>query len=483
MINDLGLLSYVYVALLGLVSYLICLKLSKTQGYNQMLDYLYAGNSPILALGSTLGTVFSVAILFTAMTALGMIYGYIAFLVILVSAYIGLWLVERRIDGLYNNKEFKKNNLHTYEQRFNLLFISKTNNINYLFIALIYIFFMCVTEIGALKNFIETNLDKSYYNSLILYVTVFCSIAYVYVGGFRGVLITDLIQTGIIVMATVLNLVLFIADNKVVIDPASKFINAFCTQGTDKTVLFVLGTSVLSVAWFSSAPEVWKRIVTLEKKKSAQKIFFWLKILLPFIMSMPVLYMMLSAHHPTGQISHETAYNLWGDVFLASDNRMISALFVVLITTAFFSTIDTYMVTCAQFIHNARALFKDDFIELFFKANPRRTSVLFVLVAFYIGIQLNTNFNAILGISAASVAIGLFYTMHIEKRISYFRKHHLQSFFMSVIPVVIILCISKMFTNKYNSGLLIYPLIPISISVMYLIIILYALIANKITKV
>ena len=271
--QNLSFLAYIYIATLGIISYLICLKAARSRVDTSISSYLYSGNTIVLAIGSTLGTIFSVAVLFTAITALSMIYGYIAFLLIFVFSYFGLYFVNKNIDIVYDHSDKHKGIQHKFETRFNSLFINEHKSLLYLAIATLYLFLMCITEVGALKNFIIFSLDDDFYNFLIIYVTLFCSISYVYVGGFYGVLITDMIQAVIIVIALVSNIVIFALDSSNTIKIDIYIVEKLCIKNTLETAVFAVGTLILSVCWFGAAPEIWKRIITLNKKNRGKKNF------------------------------------------------------------------------------------------------------------------------------------------------------------------------------------------------------------------
>ena len=165
---------------------------------------------------------------------------------------------------------------------------------------------------------------------------------------------------------------------------------------------------------------------------------------------------------------------MWHNAFILPGNIIVQVFFIMLITTAFFSTLDTYMITFSQFVHNSQSILHDTVWEKILTVKPRKSGILFVMIAFSAGIYIDPNMNCILGIFAASISIPLFYTMHIEKYLTLFSKRPVLGSFFVILPLTLLPYLVFKFNALYSSGMLVFPYIPISVATLYLMIIFFA---------
>lgn len=166
--------------------------------------YLYSGNSEVLAISSCIGSVVSMAVSFTALLSAGYVWGWQILFSIVPGCLVGLLLLLR----------LSKHPLITAQQEsiarqefpdgasyISLFATHKPRLFGFYVFFLIAYTTMLLTELTVLRTFLEslTALPGPELR-LTIGVIAFVCFAYVFIGGFRGVLITDYFQLLVVIV-------------------------------------------------------------------------------------------------------------------------------------------------------------------------------------------------------------------------------------------------------------------------------------------
>ncbi len=179
-------------------------------------EYLFSGNRPVLAVSSGIGSIFSLSISCTAFLSGGFVYGWqiiAPFLLGLLAAYLALASFAKSQSGLDFCGRIELAGRQSGTSQFLLLsqrgmrksyFLAST-------IAVLFYLSMLATEIAVGRVFLKSLLPVNATEvSMLLFAFLATSYAYVFMGGFRGVLLTDHLQ--IVVVLSLLGVLVGSAD-------------------------------------------------------------------------------------------------------------------------------------------------------------------------------------------------------------------------------------------------------------------------------
>ncbi len=456
---DTGWNIFIYSVLLGVVSYSVCLFITWRSNRIGLEEYLLGGNNALMSLLSITGSTFSTAIFFTAITALYFLFGVIVLPFIVISSFLGLCILKIKSKKIFDKSSQYKITSLSVSSVFRFKSITQEAGRPSLYYVFLfpYLALMTITEISAFNNVMETFMPHDAWASFIIYLVILSVGAYVFISGFRGVLVTDSLQTIVLIVA--LFVVLFSLDNAKIDNGFSKF---FMLSRFGNTIAIIIGASLLCFAWFSSAPEILKRITTLRDYSDVAKAIGFSKMFVPIVLSFPIVIVVLAGIYPGFEGDTTVAYSVWLRILDSRDGLLPSA-FLILITTAFFTTVDTYIITYLQMIFIVR---NNTILE---KIIPsiRNSSFIFILLCFAIAIQLSPIMNGIIGIYAAALTIPLFMIVYIYPLLmkkNLIRRISYASFVFQMIASVPLIQIVRNIVADKGGFHLGYPLIPICIT-------------------
>jgi Na+/proline symporter len=186
---------------LGLGSYCLCLYYRRSTATVGLEDFLLTGNRPVAAAVSIVGTIFSGSILFTGMVHFYRVFGWFLLPFYLASAVLGLGFLTTRVRTLgAGHTQSAAISPRGTLQRYQRLSRETGNRVCHYLVCLMYVVATLTTELSVFRGGLEA-FGEDLAVPGATFVLVAITYAYVYLGGFRGVLLTDIIQMVTILVA------------------------------------------------------------------------------------------------------------------------------------------------------------------------------------------------------------------------------------------------------------------------------------------
>jgi len=332
------------------ISFVIAAKSRVVSIYQNTETFLFGGNNSFLAISSNVGSLLSVSIIFS-MFSVGIIgYGVmtlVATLLGILAAYIVLQMSRRRISDSYGdliNRRLLLQNVHgRFERHLPLIIVTQ--------------YFLAITlEFAVFQNLLSPLNTEIAHASLYLgfIVALLCS-AYVIIGGYAGVLRTDLFQ--MIVFGIGIGVLIFSIAN----GPTNS-LSAFTASG-----FWSFAPLIGSITWFTftfavflAFPDVWIRVFgTLDSKQFCTRTFFPLSFILLSLALLPILYLSAQAAKDIGVFDFrydvQRCYDFFVNQFVELEVGPLGRIFIVCSFLAMFvTTIDTWLIGIAQHVSRFR---------------------------------------------------------------------------------------------------------------------------------
>gem|GEM_PF-5944178 len=385
--------------------------------------YLFRGNRPELAIGSNIGSSFTVAYFLFTIPAAAFHNGstfIIYFLVSLLLAYVSSYIIWHF--GL--SKAFADRQRGEYHS-FVLISIDRiaarygddAAQATAAFVHAYYFFFylaITAVEIGALTWLLSLMGGSNVAYLEVIWLVLAVCLSYLLLGGFRGALLTDAFQLLMIYGFAVL----VVAYWAGAVWPAPTSGVAFGeglgtllgwlgarlkenyqgltvvgTAGPTVVVITIIAMTLCSVAWILSAPDFWIRTYgTIDKGKGKVLVFSGLGVSLTVgLMTMVALFFRSVA---TGSVkidgfemaaSFDKIYLVGTDIvqgILRVDSPVFAPLFVLCLFAVSLTTIDTYVMTLVQI--NGEGTDKTRTWRCGIKAAMRKTGPRVLIVCFLV---------------------------------------------------------------------------------------------------
>jgi Na+/proline symporter len=333
-----------------LVSFSISLWCARNNLAPRVDRYLFAGNTPALAFSSCLGSIVSMAISFTALISAGYEFGWQILFPLIAGALLGLLallrlLNDKRMDPIQN--EILDQNYQKGVSYFTI-FDGRHSTFPAFYIFFLFFYFcMLTTELSVLRVFLQYlfNLPPPEVLVLLFMILLVCY-AYVFIGGFRAVLITDYFQ--LIVVLTFLGFLLASADlNFVRHIPSPAVAKVHWTLA--QQVILHIGCFVGSFSWTFANIDQWYRTAGTLPIKAARSVLINSVLALCAATIIPVLagsYALRQHGIPAGttnDISLIIVQNL-----LKKSNTTLRISFSMALICAALTTLNTYIMTFQQ---------------------------------------------------------------------------------------------------------------------------------------
>ncbi len=429
---EIGFFTYIFSISLGIVSYLACLWIGGTVSTTS--QYLYGGNNSLTGFASISGTVVSASMIFTGTTALYLIYGSVVFPAIIVPAGLGLWCVYRRANerliddvgepsGDFSFARRRADAIFDFDRRGYVIEVTVT----------VYFLFLLIAEMSVLYHAVNVMFGGGFWPVSTVVVVAVSSLAYVYAGGFRGVLYTDVGQVLIMVAAIGILAYEHLEVNGMSIE-AVEFIR---TDGLD-VGSFCAGCAVLSFCWFSASPEIWMRVVSLKTRKSMRTSILLAIPIIICLFALPVL--LISAGEVLGEThySHVDAYLVWKKLITESSS-LVALATMGLIVSAVFTTLDTFIISIGQFSHNIACHHGESGAGEFVRRNLRPIMVLIVILCCGISTKISTSWYALVGVYGVCMTVPLFFFVYVFPRVERTKDVIAGWWYLAPLPVTAVL--------------------------------------------
>jgi hypothetical protein len=353
--------------------------------------YLYAGNTQLLGISSCVGSVVSMAVSFTALLSAGYVWGWQVLFSIVPGCLVGLTLVLllSRHPLLADQQSAIERGDFADGASYLALFATRKPRL-----AAFYVFFlasytaMLLTELLVLRTFMAslTGLPGP---ELVLAIGVvaFVCYAYVFIGGFRGVLVTDYFQLIVVIafvgvwMASLLK-----GGPWHVPGPTTSHL-----QWTPiRLILLHAGCFSGTVAWTFASTDQWYRTFGTLSLPTARRVATVSAGTLCLLVAVPVLAgssAMLRGDVPSF-ISNGISLFMVRTMLVAATPG-VRFLFVMALVCAALTTLNTYIITIQQLYYEfsirltASAFWSYAFTEFIAKwKNIRSVGLVLLVLAF-----------------------------------------------------------------------------------------------------
>jgi hypothetical protein len=355
--------------------------------------YLFAGNNRVFALSSSLGSVMSMAVSFTALLSAGYVFGWQVTVSLVLGAALGLAALLRFL----RNPTVTRALPLVLDRRPSggVSYIALAGDLQQQSYAAHYIFFigayglMIAIELAVLRGILATMLPLPHAEIYaLLFMITFVCYAYVFVGGFRGVLITDYFQLLILLWFAVL-LLLSIEPSVAKAIPAP-------THGrlpSDARTLLRLhaGVCVGAFGWTFASVDQWYRTAGTLAPTSARRILY-VAVALACVASMGPLFAGSLAHT---QLSIPSYVTNRASLFILTTaiergTRTFQFVFAMALVCAALTTMNTYIITIQQLYYEAsvRCIARSPLaylVEYVFKWKQVRGVALGIVSAAFVG--------------------------------------------------------------------------------------------------
>jgi len=345
--------------LVVVASYIIAWWSSRRERDARVTTYLFGGNSASLGLSSSIGTIISMAVGFTALLSAGFVFGWQILFSILPGGAAGLWVILRFVDAPIIRAG--RNRAFATKWKYgatHLAFLSMHRAKSFLLyyaVAMIFYAAMLATEVAVLRGAFRffLNVDENQVTLLTLSVLVVC-ISYVYIGGFRGVLVTDYFQLLVViafigsVLPHVLRRELFEA-----IPPPTV---AAIQWTRPSLVLLHIGAFCGAFAWTAGNLDQWLRTMGTLRDPTAKKTLRFAATVIYLCAILPVLAGSVALASGLPPSLGNTASLHLLRAFWNSSNATGRFLLIMAIGCAALTTLNTYIMTMQQLYYEFSVL-------------------------------------------------------------------------------------------------------------------------------
>jgi len=337
-----------------LASFTISLASAWTKRTRLLQDFLFLGNTPLLALSSCIGSIVSMAVSFTALLSAGYVWGWQILFSMVPGSVAGLAMILllSRHPKVAEHQESMKKGAFLYGASYiAVLGTRKSGSGLYTFLIAAYVA-MLVTELVVLRTFIVFLADLPPVEVIVMIaaVTLVCY-AYVYIGGFRGVLVTDYFQ--LMVVFVFVGLWLSTTVGHVALRVPSPMLSKQSFTPTSMLLLHV-GVFAGAAAWTFASVDQWYRTIGTLPLRAARTVLKSAVAALCLFAAVPVV-AGASALQRTDipkPVTNGVSLVLVLDL-LRQRNVTLRFFFVMALTCAALTTLNTYFMTIQQLYYEA----------------------------------------------------------------------------------------------------------------------------------
>jgi len=333
------------------VSYLIAWWSIRHYRQRMVHIHLFGGNTPVLGLSSNVGAIVSMAIAFTALLSGGFVFGWQILFPIAAGGAAGLAVIIRfsnRADTVESRGESVSGD-HRWGISYLALLADDREKSFLLFYGVAIVFYaaMLATELAVLRGLLHffVPLPELELGLLLLVILVVCC-SYVFLGGFRGVLMTDYFQLLVVIA-------LFGASGSRVLPTriagALPSMSDAAIRWTPVTLtLLHLGVFIGAFGWALANVDQWNRTIGTLTHPLGERTLKWSALITFSIATVPVIVgsAALKAGLPRS-VGNAASLHLLQKLW-ASGNTTFRFIFVMALTCAALTTLNTYIISIEQ---------------------------------------------------------------------------------------------------------------------------------------
>jgi len=343
--------------------------------------------------------------------------------------------------------------------RFMLLSSQTGCRLSLYLIYLLYLLFSLTAEISVFRGGLAV-FDKSALIPFATLVLLAITYAYVFLGGFRGVLLTDVVQMATIVISFIAFFItIFITSSSQSRVHSLPSIENFTWY--DVTCMGISAVFIGTSMW-SSSPEVWIRVITLRGSSEAKSAIQWAFIGTIIVLLLPVLLVAYAAPTPAASIDLTEAFTVWTEVLSTAKIWILPYIFLLILINAIFTTIDTYILTFEQLLYIMRSEFA--IFETALAGRLRLAAPIFIAVSFVASMRLDNRVLFLVGAMSISLPLVLFGLVHLSP---FMKSNHGWVFWTPIVAGLSVLPITHALILK---GRPVYYLVPLAVVVSQLLI-------------
>lgn len=313
-------------------------------------EYLYGGNSEFLGLSSCIGSVVSMAVSFTALLSAGYVWGWQVLFSIIPGCVTGLFLLLRlsRQNVITEAQDEITAGLQIAGASYLARFSIRTPQLFafYPFFLIAYMA-MLVTELTVLRTFMHFLSGLPALElALLIGAIAFVCFAYVFIGGFRGVLVTDYFQLLVVVAFIGVWAASLFGDRTWHIPSPTASHLAWTPI---RMLTLHLGAFAGGAAWTFASIDQWYRTFGTLPARSAKRVAIISAGALSLLAVVPVLAGSSAVGRTTipPLISNGISLYLVRE-FLRDTAPAVQFLFVMALVCAALTTLNTYIITFQQ---------------------------------------------------------------------------------------------------------------------------------------
>jgi hypothetical protein len=336
-----------------IASFAISVYSARARASTFLPDFLFRGNTPLLGLSSCIGSIISMAVSFTALLSAGYEWGWQMILPMFAGCAVGLAAILKltqhpRLDA--DNPSVPKDSFVSGASY--LATLGSRSTMPYYGFSISAYGAMLITEIVVLRGFIGslTELPPGELLLTIATVLIVCY-GYVYIGGFRGVLVTDYFQ--LMVVFVFVGLWLASMSHRAAFHIPSPIAAHAGFTALTRTLLY-LGVFSGAFAWMFASVDQWYRTIGTLPLQTARRVLISSAIALSAFSIVPVLAGAAAVGRPDipARITNSVSLILIGDL-LTHANTTVRFVFAMALTCAALTTLNTYLMTMQQLYYEA----------------------------------------------------------------------------------------------------------------------------------
>ncbi len=327
---------------------------SRSRRSNLIQNFLFEGNTPLLAISSCIGSIISMAVSFTALLSAGYLWGWQITFSMIAGGLAGLAaiLTLSAHPAITQNAERVEQRSFISGVSYLAIFGSLESMPYYGFLMAAYTA-MLITEMVVLRTFISFLSELPRFELLLLVGTVLLvCYAYVYIGGFRGVLVTDYFQL----------LVVFVFIGLWIASISQQPVAVHLPSPSESRIVFTAWTRVLlhagcfagGFAWTFANTDQWFRTYGTLKVTQARRVLITSALTMCAFSVVPVLAGAAVIGRPTisPAITNGISLVLVGNLLIHA-SVTLRFVFAMALTCAALTTLNTYLMTLQQLYYEA----------------------------------------------------------------------------------------------------------------------------------
>jgi len=336
-----------------LASFAISVWSARKRSSDRLQDFLFAGNTPLLALSSCIGSIISMAVSFTALLSAGYVWGWQMIFPMIAGSLAGLFAILKVSDHpqVAAHEQRIERGSFVYGASYLAIVDSRAKMAYYGFILAGYTA-MLITEIVVLRTFIGFVTGLPAYELLLTIATILMvCYAYVYIGGFRGVLVTDYFQ--LLVVFVFVGLWLTAISFRTAMDIPAPTVSRLSFMPFTR-VLLHSGIFAGAFAWTFASTDQWYRTLGTLRRAAAKQVLKSSTVALCTFAIVPILAGAAAIARPDVPSSMTNGISLFLVAHLLTDaNVTLRFVFAMALTCAGLTTLNTYIMTMQQLYYEA----------------------------------------------------------------------------------------------------------------------------------